>query len=307
MDLRIKNLLLQSRKPTNEGRVWGYKKQLPLLTLLHISDVHGDKAGLERLCDFMDEYGEYVEDCICTGDLLEGGWISGFDFWNLNGREKKILTCVGNHDTLLDDKNWDWSKVATQEQTYEMMFAPYIKEWNCVYEENKTYYYKDYPENTIRLIVLNNMLADEELEEQLQWLERVLNDALEKGLHVIAATHYPIRMKKIPCNFSTLDRGDVLGDTQMEVYQEKIHTFTQNGGEFIVWLTGHVHLDYIGYGDDTKQLSVLRKEQRRFACFSQIFRLCFHSGRYFCMHGNEIQITTEKFFSIQHSRQAISG
>ena len=49
MDLRIKNLLLQSRKPTNEGRVWGYKKQLPLLTLLHLSDIHGYKECLERL------------------------------------------------------------------------------------------------------------------------------------------------------------------------------------------------------------------------------------------------------------------
>ncbi len=263
MDLRIKNLLLQARKPTNEGKVWGYKKQLPLLTLLHISDVHGDGAGVGRLCDFMEEYGEYVEDCICTGDIAEGGWISGFDFWKQNGRENKILVCVGNHDTLLDDENWDWSKVATQEETYEKMFAPYIKEWNCVYEENKTFYYKDYSENAIRLIVLNDMLEDEEKEEQLQWLERVLNDALEKGLNVIAATHYPIRMKKIPCNFSTLDRGEVLGDTKLEVYQEKVKAFTEKGGEFIVWLTGHVHLDYMGYGEKyPDQLCITIESQR---------------------------------------------
>lgn len=259
----IKSLLLHARKPSNDGKCWGYKKQLPLLTLLHFSDVHGDNGGMARLCDFMDEYGEYVEDAICTGDMLEGSWTSDFTFWEQNGRAKKVLSCIGNHDVLADHSNWDWANVKSQEDCYKKFFAPYIENWNCVYHENKTYYYKDYTENAIRLIVLDNMLKDDERAEELQWLEDILNDALEKDFHVVIGTHYPIRMKKIPCNFTTLDRGDVYGDASMEIYQEKVDAFIKAEGDFVVWLTGHVHIDYIGYSEKyPEQLCIAIDSQR---------------------------------------------
>ena len=249
MDMNIKDLLLQSRKPSNDGKLWGYKKQLPLLTLMHFSDIHGDDAGMGRVCDFMEEYSGLVDDCICTGDMLEGGWGSDFEFWSRNGRGKKVLGCIGNHDVLGDHINWDWSNVISQEDCYKRLFAPFISEWNCVYQENKTFYYKDYPANAIRLIVLNNMLKDEERDEQLQWLEDVLQGALDNGLHVVIGMHYPVYMKKINCNFSTLDRSDGYGDRSVEIYQEKVDAFIKKGGEFVVWLTGHVHIDYIGYSE----------------------------------------------------------
>lgn len=263
MDIRLKSLLLHARKPSNDKKVWGYKKQLPLLTLLHFSDVHGDDGGMARLCDFMDEYGDLVEDAICTGDVLEGSWTSDFEFWGQNGRAKKILSCIGNHDVLADHSNWDWSKVKSQEECYKKFYAPFIENWNCVYEENKTYYYKDYPSNAIRLIVLDNMLKETEQEEQLAWLERVLDDALEKNLHIIGAMHYPVYMKKIHCNFSTLDRDDGYGDKATEIYQEKVDTFIKKGGDFVVWLTGHVHIDYMGYNEKyPEQLCIAIDSQR---------------------------------------------
>ncbi len=259
----IKSLLFHARKPSNDGKVWGYKKQLPLLTLLHFSDVHGDDGGMKRLCDFMDVHGDYIEDCICTGDILEGSWTSDFEFWGQGGRAKKVLSCIGNHDVLADHSNWDWNNRKSQEDCYQKFFAPYIAEWNCVYQENKTYYYKDYTANAIRLIVLDSLLENEERDEQAAWLENVLQGAVENDLHVVAAMHYPIRMKKIDCNFSTLDRGEVLGDTSMEVYQEKVDAFMKKGGDFIVWLTGHIHLDYMGYGEKfPEQLCIAIDSQR---------------------------------------------
>ena len=249
MDLHIKNLLLQSRKPSNDGKIWGCKKQLPLLTLLHFSDVHSDSVAMSRLCDFMEEYGENIEDCICTGDLLSARWNSDFDFWEQEGRTKNILSCIGNHDVLADDIGFNWEMRVSQEDCYKRFFAPYISNWGCVYQQNKTFYYKDYPKNAIRLIVLNSILQDAEKEEQLEWLDCVLGDAVNQNMHVVIAMHYPVFMKKIPCNFSTLDRSDGVGYKSMEAYQEKVASFIETGGKFVVWLTGHMHIDYIGYNE----------------------------------------------------------
>lgn len=249
MDLHIKNLLLQSKRPSNNGEVWGYKNQLPLLTLLHFSDIHEDATAMERVCDFMEKYGDNIDDCICTGDLLADRWKSSFDFWDQNGRAKTILSCIGNHDALTDDVGWNWEMCASQEACYKRFFAPYISNWGCVYQQNKTYYYKDYPDNAIRLIVINSILRDAECQEQLDWLDDVLNDAINHSMHVVIAMHYPIYMKKIPCNFSTLDEPDGIGEKSMDVYQEKVDSFIKKGGNFVVWLTGHIHIDYIGYNE----------------------------------------------------------
>lgn len=249
MDLHIKDLILQSKKTANNGVYYGYHSNKPLLTLLHFSDVHSDAYAMDRLCNFLEEYDDCVDDCICTGDVLESRWKSDYEFWGKNERAKNILSCVGNHDILTDDTGWDWSLKATQEDCYNRFFAPFISNWGCVYKESKTFYYKDYPENAIRLIVLNSVLENEEKEEQLNWLEGVLNDALSLDLHVVAAMHYPVFMKKIPCNFSTLEKADGLGNKSMSVFQEKVAEFIDKGGDFVTWLTGHEHIDYVGYNE----------------------------------------------------------
>lgn len=219
------------------------------MTLLHFSDIHGDRVAMSRLCDFMEEYGENIEDCICTGDFLENRWSSDFEFWGMDERAKTFLSCIGNHDILADESGWDWSLRVSRKESFNRFFAPYISNWNCVFQPEKTYYYKDYPDNAIRLVVLNSILIEDEQREQLEWLESVLDNALECDIHVVIAMHYPVFMKKINCNFSTLDRGDGFGDRAMSVYQEKVDAFMSKGGDFVVWLTGHVHMDFVGYNE----------------------------------------------------------
>lgn len=249
MDLYIKNLLLQSKRPACYRKVWGYKEKLPLLTLLHISDIHGDGVAMSRLCDFMEEYGEHIEDCICSGDIVENRWKNDFEFWGRDKRAHSFLSCIGNHDVLTDETGYNWSLRATEEECYNRYFAPFISEWNCVYQENMTYYYKDYQENAVRLIVLDSTLENGEQNEQLEWLESVLDNAAEKDLHVVIAMHYPVYMKGIPCNFTSLDAGEYIGEKSMSVYQEKVKDFMDKGGDFAVWLTGHVHSDFVGYNE----------------------------------------------------------
>ena len=246
MDIQIKSLLCQAKKPGNNGELWGYKKQLPLLTLLHFSDVHGDAAAIRRVCDFIAEYDEFIDGSLCTGDVVETCWNADF-VWEQDVRTKGILSCIGNHDILAD---WEHrERRISQEESYQRYFAPYIAHWGCAYQENKTFYYKDYAAHAIRLIVLNCVLQDAEQEEQLDWLTSVLQDALQQNLHVIMAMHYPVIMQKIPCNFSTLDPIITESDKAMEVYQEKVASFIEAGGNFVVWLTGHLHVDCVGYNE----------------------------------------------------------
>lgn len=49
-------------------------------------------------------------------------------------------------------------------------------------------YYKDFPESNIRLIVLDLYY---DIEIQGEWLKNILEEAKEKGLCVITATHEP--------------------------------------------------------------------------------------------------------------------
>jgi hypothetical protein len=53
-------------------------------------------------------------------------------------------------------------------------------------------------------------------------------------------------MKMVPCNFSTLDKPELVGDANMDIYQEKVAKFIDDGGDFVVWLTGHMHIDCVG-------------------------------------------------------------
>lgn len=245
----IKDLIYQARKCYNGGRCWGHKQETPALTLVHCSDIHGDLVELQRLCDFLEKFDTVIDDCVCTGDLSQLRWNTGYEFWAQDSRAKTILTCIGNHDILLDDIGWDWSQQATQKQCYERYFAPYIGAWNCAYQENKTYYYKDYEKQKIRLIVLDVMLKDTDKKEQLEWFENVLTKAQEEEQNVLVAIHYPVgNMQPIACNFTSLDRKKgVDGGEIMNEYQEKVGQFIKKDGKFICWISGHAHEDYVGY------------------------------------------------------------
>lgn len=213
-----------------------------LFTLLHFSDLHESRVNLSRIKHFKELYADYLDDAICTGDMVRRMFSNGYDFWD-EFSDGSILTCIGNHDVWAGT-NPDFSDMVTQAQAYERYFEPYLEQWDAEIPKNKTYYYKDYPTYGIRLVAINCMLTDSsEVAEQNAWLQNTLSDALTNEYAVLCASHYtPADGTFIPSTFTTLLRNGI-STSLNSVYLQSVDAFKRSGGEFICWLGGHVHFD----------------------------------------------------------------
>lgn len=221
------------------------------LCIAHISDFHNDQKRLSRFCKFLSSV-KSVDDAICTGDMTNK-YADGMAYWsNVNGAER-ILTCIGNHDGLFDASGtYDWyTSQSTMAQAYEKVFAPYISNWEANYQSNTTYYYKDYPTEQIRLVVLDSMRSGEDASTQNSWLASVLSDAKNQGYSVVCATHCVPETSSydyFDCTFTskTITCDELYdGCVTSKIYQETVENFINNGGKFITWICGHTHVDYI--------------------------------------------------------------
>lgn len=238
--------ITQAKRPLNKGS-FGYQTATPPLSLLHFSDVHGDATELKRIIDFKNHHSKAFDDVICTGDFLESRFSSDFTFWENTEGAENILLAIGNHDVITDETGWDWSQRATEPVQYDRFFSPFINKWKVTYQTNKTYYYKDYTQNKIRLIVINNMLTDEDDVLQLGWFKTALNTALANSYSVVVANHYPVpNFQKITCNFTSFDK--VVGSGYpTSAYQEEVASFIETGGDFVCFIGGHEHSDLVGF------------------------------------------------------------
>ena len=140
---------------------------------------------------------------------------------------------------------------------YGRYIAPYVSNWGVVQPSNAAtqglnYYYKDYTEQGIRLVILDCMMYDT---AQNTWLISVLADAKTNGYGVIIAEHYPIRLDGFEyCAFTSSGYNDVLDFYQggeesastLASAQLAVDNFMNAGGEFICWLAGHTHKDFCG-------------------------------------------------------------
>ncbi len=242
----INELLMCASRAYNEGAC-GYKKYAQPLVLGHFSDIHGDKEELERVIAVKDYLGDRMDDLICTGDLIPGRIQDGIEFWNSVDGSDKILVAMGNHDTLADPNGFNFSIVAPQKEQYDVYYKGKVEKQNIAIEENKTYYYKDYPAKAVRLIVLNVMITGNDRDEQVAWFENAVKDAKEKNLTVLCASHFlPKDFVRVECNFTDFDRsgsGANLDDRFLQI----IDSFIDEGGSFVCWLAGHIHGDFFGY------------------------------------------------------------
>ncbi len=223
-------------------------------TLLHFSDIHGDARCLQNIRIVRDHIRDHIDDVICTGDFVAKNWFSSTDYWD-SETDGSILTCIGNHDVLLGSTE-DYSIQQTEEELYRRFIGPYIGRWgeNVSHEKTDLYYYKDYPEKGFRLIVLNSMYPDPGMVAgQNAWLESALTDAGARSYSVVIAEHYyPDEAKRIDCTFSSLTRfpeGTMKAHFQNHIreYQAIVQRFIDCGGDFVCYLCGHRHADYIAY------------------------------------------------------------
>lgn len=238
------NKVKEGKKPLNDSS-WGYLSKPPVLTLMHVSDYHGDGDELEYIYNKWSSVLALADDYICTGDMVEDRFNDPFVYYPTtdNPMARATMLTIGNHDALAAGSGYDWTDLATQAQEYNKFFAPTINYWGVIHSGTNTYYYKDYNNSGIRLIVLNDMLQGADMLAQLYWLETT---ALNTNYSVIIAKHYmPPTPTKINCTFTSIDNtSNGHGETGIA---DRVQQFINNGGKFICYLCGHSHYDYVAY------------------------------------------------------------
>ena len=263
------------------------------LTLLHFSDIHGNTANLRRIVAFKNSWSENIDDVICTGDLVSDTFPNTFIFDDsvVEGSED-ILLCIGNHDTAYREgaDPMDWYHYAGTQDAYNRYMAN-VSQWGVTQPTGAgadsyypCYYYKDYIDKNVRLIVLDMMTwgndiangVSDENNVQSIWLDSVLTSAKTAGLHVVIAEHFPHFAKTVgvsyPKTADVIDSDFSLpnrypqytsgydaqtGGVALGVISAKIESFITAGGHFVCWICGHTHFDLIEKVIGTEQKVVV--------------------------------------------------
>jgi len=224
-----------------------------VFSLAHFTDIHGNADAMKRVQWFKDKFSDYLDDTICTGDMVTDKLSDGMAFWNEKS-DGSILTCIGNHDSLGAN---GWGNPADQATLYGTYIAPYMANWSAETVADKAYYYKDYAEKKIRLVVVDGTIFDStEQNAQITWLTNALSGAKTNGYSVIGAVHFPpmpATFQKIECNFSNVTHGTA-GDMSQFAWKtyynsilEAVQAFINDGGDFVCWLSGHTHHNIVSY------------------------------------------------------------
>lgn len=222
------------------------------LVLAHFSDIHADGANLQRIISFCDRYSAYIDDILCGGDMVYDypGDGRGDAWTDISGAEK-ILVTAGNHDY----KGSDGAYSNTPDYVHETFFGGKAS-WGAAFPGDVNYYYKDYADSKVRLVVLDYFDWGD---TQAAWLEAVLNEAKDQGHHIIISTHYTIGdfndfdtdkgavrpLVPVDCTFHSLiakKKSTIFHKAAVDLVQ----SFIDAGGNFVCWLTGHAHTDWFG-------------------------------------------------------------
>ena len=221
------------------------------LTLLHFSDIHADTGALDRILADAAKYPEMIDGKICTGDMVGSTATQITSWW-----DPDVMTCIGNHDCAAYDSstgyNWTALSMADRESYYITSFASH---WGTiVHTPGTSYYYKDYPSQAVRLIVLDVMLysispTTAEANAQTAWLTNALTDARTNNLHVLIALHAPhANATAVTCNFSRVAQSPMPLNTDCNTPDDIINAVAAaitGGLHFIGYLCGHTHQDNI--------------------------------------------------------------
>jgi len=282
MDIFMQNaemLICAARKKFKEGEVLSDSSSKMLIG--HFTDIHGDIKRFKNALSFFEKYKpDFV---IHTGDMVVWNSEDNVDWFfdGINSLSMPAYNCIGNHETF------DNSHPLTNEELYKK----YIKELkNISNDSKKGYYFADFEAFKLRLIVLNDydLYLDDWrergryaiLQEQCDWLIGALEDAEKKELGVIIASHEsdePVlpgsngkgfcqRFEPHPWGYGKEHEHIVADIVDAFMYGKKLEkkyelvniacSFTKES-EFICYLNGHRHGDYVGYLPSyPKQLSI---------------------------------------------------
>ena len=265
-----------TKKPVNgrgnEATHVDTTKPMPL-SIVQFSDSHGSN-NVKRVLDYCTIYNSQIDEIINCGDTARDYFTDGIDFYtNIEGTER-ILSVIGNHDTRAtgyDTEDLDqWSYYAGLE-AYNVYIKPFVNNWGVVQPldaetAGKCYYYKDYTNCGIRLVVVDNMVTAPNRphydSSQLEWFDSVIQDALANSLTVVCVSHFPNHDTVIDSPFGNYTQeahsGDWANSTFVNFFKV-IDDFKKANGKFVCWLCGHKHSSVLGYAtnyDDQLIVSV---------------------------------------------------
>ena len=171
-----------------------------------------------------------------------------------------IFMTVGNHDTnVMWCEKWaDHTAQFTPEEQFQRVYAP-LKEYNgdkMITDEDGSYYYIDYPEDKIRVIMLNTSNGTYDgtkysdlftiSDKQVQWFK---SQALNTDYSVLVMSHVPL-----DANFTLATTGKATNGVKNSNYiRDAVEEFISGGGDFIAYLNGHEH-EQIEYFDGNGRL-----------------------------------------------------
>lgn len=210
---------------------------------LFFADSHGQMLVLNKIVSYAKQYSQSIDDVICGGDIVGTRYSDGIDYWHNVPGSEKILLIPGNHDHYGSP---------SIDAVYEMELAPFIENWDgVIHSGTNTYWYKDYTDSKLRVIGVDVMnwegttqYPPNVMEAQRQWFISVLNDAKSKGYSVLGVQHYNVTQdgyEKMDCNFSPYNAVNT--GVAQAAFTNEVRNFINNGGEFVGWLTGHLHID----------------------------------------------------------------
>ncbi len=228
------------------GRLMYFKDPYMPLQFVHFGDLHARMELWNRIVEYINHYKDDIAFGLHTGDYCGAAHLVYRDCYTYGTIcANPILNCVGNHDTYADTQ----CTPATKEQIHNKLFNV-THNWGVTYMpgEHSMAYYRDFPDNGIRLVVLD---LYHDIEEQQAWLKQILAEAKEKDYSIISAAHEMTAeiVQHAPVTFdSILNEESVVGyDNNNAWLDELLADFIANGGKFVCHLAGHYHHDIFGY------------------------------------------------------------
>lgn len=162
----------------------------------------------------------------------------------LDGASCPVLITFGNHDTnQLWCKNYGSADQQLTQSDHREQVISKLQAHNgsaMVTDGESNYYYVDFPDDGIRIIMLNTTDGCYESKfdspsqislRQAEWFEKV---ALNTDMNVLVACHVPL-IKEFPGNDSSV----VING---ELILNAVEGFIKRGGKFTVYMCGHTHL-----------------------------------------------------------------
>lgn len=257
------------------------------LCLLHFSDLHGDITNLQRIMRWRNEYSTYIDDILNTGDTTQDNINTDAQLTTLTqyfeAGGENILLSIGNHDATSNTSNKAYGGVKDMHDIYDIFTSKMSNSLGIVQPENAAekgynFYYKDYIDRGgaagIRLVVLDECIqanlvrdfypdktasdytiriaeAQEYEDTQLQWFKSALQIALNNGMGVVVAGHFGRHITPFLTDSGFVNAAKTLSTdkyvTIPEQYLQAVDEKIDDGLEFICWMGGHSHEDYLGY------------------------------------------------------------